>query len=82
MNILLIEDHPGDSRLIQESLKAADIAFDLTVSGNLANGLIHLGAQSTDIILLELSLPDSSRLDSFHQIIAGRIRSEAKVRCP
>ena len=59
--ILLIEDNPGDSRLIQEVLKNADnFNFSITFTVNLVDGLKIIEEGEFDIILLDLSLPDSS----------------------
>ena len=64
--VLLIEDNPGDQRLIQEMLAAAeDDAFRLTCVDNLAAGLAHLTAERVDVVLLDLLLPDSVGLDTF-----------------
>ena len=64
--VLLIEDNPGDQHLIQEMLAAAgDDAFSLACVDNLAAGLAQLTAGRTDVILLDLMLPDSGGLDTF-----------------
>ncbi len=63
---LLIEDNPGDSRLIQEVLsEAKGVAFDVTCANRLAEGLQHLAGQGADVVLLDLSLPDSRGLETF-----------------
>lgn len=69
MNILLIEDNPGDARLIEEYLKSADsYQFQLTWVQTLALAREQLAQQPFDIALLDLSLPDSAGLTSFTQI--------------
>ncbi|MBY9010172.1 MAG: PAS domain S-box protein [Candidatus Lokiarchaeota archaeon] len=70
VRILLIEDNPGDSRLTQEILKNADnFNFKLTVAENLVDGLYYIEQSEIDIVLLDLSLPDSS---GFQTIIRTR----------
>ncbi len=70
IRILLIEDNPGDSRLIQEILKNADnFNFKLTITENLVDGLRYIEESEIDIVLLDLSLPDSS---GFQTIIRTR----------
>jgi two-component system NtrC family sensor kinase len=67
LKVLLIEDNPGDVRLIREMLaEAKDSVFHLTAAGCLAEGLAQLGQVDFDIILLDLVLPDSQGLETFH----------------
>lgn len=64
--ILLIEDDPDYSELIQVMLsKETDTAFDVDRVGQLQTGLERLAAGGIDLILLDLSLPDSQALDTF-----------------
>jgi signal transduction histidine kinase len=64
--ILLVEDNPGDARLIKEMLADAR-AQDLIVEwvSRLADGLEQLSRDKFDLVLLDLDLPDSSGLDTF-----------------
>ena len=65
IKILLIEDNPGDARLIRELLaEANDVLFDIEWANQLSKGLDHLSAESFDAILLDLSLPDSFGIDT------------------
>jgi serine phosphatase RsbU (regulator of sigma subunit) len=60
VRILLIEDNPGDARLIRESLfEAPNTAFELQVADRLQTGLKILEQGNIDLILLDLSLPES-----------------------
>lgn len=66
LNVLLIEDNPGDARIIRELLAAEDaLRFRLQIADHLAAGLAELAAGGVDVLLLDLSLPDSQGLDSF-----------------
>jgi diguanylate cyclase (GGDEF)-like protein len=66
IKVLLIEDNPGDARLIREALaQARDAPIDLEHADRLATGLERLSSGGIDIILLDLSLPDSQGLDTF-----------------
>ena len=59
-NLLLIEDNPGDARIISELLKEAkSMIFKLDHAENLKTAVIKLENNSYDIILLDLGLPDS-----------------------
>ncbi|MFW6283038.1 MAG: PAS domain S-box protein, partial [Minisyncoccales bacterium] len=57
--ILLIEDNPGDIRLIKELLiQANNFEFELNSSRTLNEGLEKIQKNVYDIVLLDLSLPD------------------------
>lgn len=65
-NVLLIEDNPGDARLIQEMLAEAQYAsFNLQCVNQLSTGLERLADGGIDLVLLDLSLPDQYGLDTF-----------------
>jgi len=72
IKVLLIEDNPGDARLIQEMVSEADgAAIDLERVDRLSTGLKHLvAARDIDLVLLDLGLPDSSGFDTFTSIKA------------
>jgi signal transduction histidine kinase len=60
IRVLLIEDNPGDARLIREMLKdAGQDVFCLDTAETLNDGLGFLKSNPTDAVLLDLSLPDS-----------------------
>lgn len=65
IKILLIEDNPGDARLIKEMLsEEKSVSFDLEWKATLSKGLEHLAKSQIDVILLDLSLPDSRGFDT------------------
>src|SRR6185503_9905335 len=70
-SVLLIEDNPGDARLIREMI-AEELAtpFELHCVGRLAHGLERLSAGGTGLVLLDLSLPDSLGLETFAKVYA------------
>ena len=65
IKVLLVEDNPGDARLIGEMLSAGDDLFELIHVGDLSAGLERLYAGGIDVILLDLLLPDSRGLATF-----------------
>ncbi len=68
-NVLLIEDNPGDARLIREMLaEEPDSPFNLHFSERLAHGLDFLANEKPDLVLLDLSLPDSLGLETFAKV--------------
>jgi PAS domain S-box-containing protein len=71
MTILLIEDNPGDARLMREVFAGiANSPFELEHMDRLASGLARLTAGGIDVVLLDLSLPDSQGLDTLVRVQA------------
>ena len=65
-SVLLIEDNPGDARLVREHLRERfGDSCQLHEASSLASGLGWLDGHRPDIILLDLSLPDSQGLGTF-----------------
>lgn len=71
LNILLVEDNPGDIRLLQEILREITTTrYQITPVMSLAGAIEQLSHSLDDlplfdIILLDLSLPDSQGINSF-----------------
>jgi signal transduction histidine kinase len=66
IKILLVEDSPSDAVLLQESLSENGIVgFQFTCADTLAQAMAHLRQDAFDLLLLDLSLPDSSGRDTF-----------------
>ncbi|HEX7364714.1 MAG TPA: PAS domain S-box protein [Dehalococcoidia bacterium] len=69
--VLLIEDNPGDVRLIREMLaEVKGVSYNLVSAGRLSAGLEYLTKQRFDVILLDLGLPDSQGLETLDKIFA------------
>ena len=63
--VLLIEDNPGDARLIERTFaESGSGRLVLEHCPDLTSGLERLDRGSIDAVLLDLSLPDSDGLDS------------------
>ena len=63
--VLLVEDNPGDARLIEEMLKEVSRpSFTLTHVTDLRTGLERVREREFDAVLLDLSLPDSQGVDT------------------
>ena len=76
VRVLLIEDNPGDARLLQEMLKeSGSLTFEVTRCATLAEAAKHLATATANIVLLDLGLPDASGLDAVRKVhaLAGRI---------
>jgi len=64
--VLLIEDDPADAQLIMEILREEpENAMEILHVSNLAQGLKTLARGGIDIVLLDLTLPDSSGHNTF-----------------
>lgn len=69
IRVLIIEDNPVDLRLIEEMLGEINSpSFELESSKRLEDGLKLLLNDNFDILLLDLSLPDSAGLDTFASV--------------
>src|SRR5689334_11309405 len=69
--VLLIEDNPGDARLIELMLaEDPESPFRLSCVDRLSRGLEFLAAEKPGLVLLDLSLPDSHGLDTFDRVFA------------
>jgi two-component system sensor histidine kinase/response regulator len=74
LTVLLVEDNPGDARLIRESLTdLSGNSFELETTDRLTSALLRLSAGGIDAVLLDLALPDSKGRDTF---------SKAKAQAP
>ena len=69
INILLIEDNPGDARLVMEMLvEGGGKKFNLVQVERISDGLRRLGQDYFHVILLDLSLPDGNGLDIVNRV--------------
>jgi PAS domain S-box-containing protein len=69
IKILLVEDNPGDVRLIEEMIKEAGASqFNLSVEGSLDRALGCLRKESFEGVMLDLNLPDSQGLATLKSI--------------
>jgi DNA-binding response OmpR family regulator len=67
--VLLIEDNEGDAFLVSESLaNSQPRRFKITHRDRLSSGLACLSREKFDLILLDLSLPDSDGFETFRRV--------------
>ena len=81
IRLLLVEDNPGDVRLLRETLAQVQTTqltsegyttqFECTHVERLDGALTRLGEEDFDVILLDLSLPDSQGLDTLARTYNG-----------
>jgi two-component system, chemotaxis family, response regulator Rcp1 len=67
--ILLIEDDPGDTRLVEEALKTLPVPVQLTVAtdGEKALSLLTKEEVKPDLVILDLSIPKVSGISVLEQ---------------
>jgi PAS domain S-box-containing protein/putative nucleotidyltransferase with HDIG domain len=71
LSILLVEDNPGDARLIKTFLgNGHHTSFDLRTAGRLSDALDEINQDVPDAILLDLGLPDSQGLESIDRVVS------------
>lgn len=67
VKLLLVEDNPGDARLVQVMLAEVG-GFEITWVASLEEALAALPEGKMDAALLDLSLPDSHGLDTMRRL--------------
>jgi diguanylate cyclase (GGDEF)-like protein/PAS domain S-box-containing protein len=68
--VLLVEDDPADARLIQAALAGTgNSPFRVEWAMRLADALERLGREGFDVVMLDLTLPDSQGLEAFDQVL-------------
>src|SRR5258708_10159492 len=69
IHILVVEDNPGDLFLFKEFLHGTDLSVaEIRHAANLNEAKQLLAIHSSDLLFLDLSLPDSFGLDSYTQL--------------
>ena len=69
-DILLIDDDPGDRRMIELALRRPSWPLEIAVrtAESLADGLDRLQSGGVDLVLLDLGLPDSQGLETVDRL--------------
>ncbi len=68
INVLLVEDNPADATFVEVHLGHSALDFSLTCEESLLAAVQRLKHAKIDVILLDLSLPDSHGLETFTRI--------------
>jgi PAS domain S-box-containing protein len=68
IRVLHIEDNPGDARLLKEALGGKGTAFAIELAVTMGDALARLVAGAWDVVLLDLSLPDSTGIESVRRV--------------
>ena len=67
IRVLLIEDNPGDARLVREVLSETP-EIGIHAVDRISLGIEYLISNQTDVVLLDLGLPDSQGLNSLRVV--------------
>jgi two-component system cell cycle response regulator len=82
IDVLLVEDNPGDARLVVEMLNesgSADFRLEHVTTVRDAVDRLSASGSETDAVLLDLSLPDESGLDTLRRIVGSAGRASVVV---
>jgi diguanylate cyclase (GGDEF)-like protein len=71
LRVVLIEDSAADARLLREMFGKERDSFEMTHVSNMREAIIHLAKNGTDVILLDLGLPDACGLEAVRQAHAA-----------
>jgi two-component system cell cycle sensor histidine kinase/response regulator CckA len=80
LTVLIVEDNPGDARLIREMLAETQMENSLLplivteCQTTLGSALAVLAQKEYSVVLLDLILPDSTGLDTFRKVHTGHSR--------
>jgi signal transduction histidine kinase len=73
IRLLLVEADQVAARMLQHQLREGDPAFEVATVDRLDAALDHLGAATTDAVVVDLSLPDSRGLETLSALRAGAL---------
>jgi diguanylate cyclase (GGDEF)-like protein/PAS domain S-box-containing protein len=72
IRVLLIEDSDSDARLIRQVLSfESPRGFEIEHVGCMSDGIARLARRDVDVVLLDLTLPDSTGLETFSATAAA-----------
>ena len=82
-HVLLVEDNPGDARLLREMLnEQRSPSPHLTLVRTLTEAVAYVGQNPVDMILLDLGLPDAEGLSAIRQVRAAAAESHVVICAP
>ena len=79
LNILLVEDNPGDIYIITNFLKTSNLNLTLTKASTLNEARLLCMNNEYDVILLDLGLPDSIGLDTLRKMQVFKVNPPVVV---
>ena len=80
LRILLVEDNPGDARMVHEVLReTSTIHTEVRHVQTLAEAKEIMRKHSSDVILLDLSLPDGHGIETVRQVVQTDPRTSVVI---
>ena len=79
IKVLLIEDNPVDARLIEVALSEGAATNLVRTVPNLSDALTALAADSFDVLLTDLSLPDADPAETLERVTGAAARTPIVV---
>ena len=70
VRILLVEDNPDEEVIVRRLLSASGLILDVTTVSKIRDCMRLIDGKLVDMVLLDLSLPDSKGLEGLHQLRA------------
>jgi len=68
-NILLVEDNPGDARLVEIMLnQSTNSGFRLTCSNSMADAISEISNNGFDVAILDMTLPDGEGIENITRL--------------
>jgi len=72
IKLLLVEDNPGDVRLIKEQLAEANDFFEIICVDLISKGIDYIIHHDFDAVLLDLGLPDSQGIRNIENMLTAQ----------
>jgi two-component system cell cycle sensor histidine kinase/response regulator CckA len=70
--LLVVEDSPGDARLLQEMISEQEpLSTSITHVASMSEAEVHLARTAVDVIILDLGLPDAHGMDGVRRAQAA-----------
>ena len=81
VSVLLVEDNPGDARLVEIMLSEPGLLWDFEIrhAARLGDAVEALERTEFDVVLLDLSLPDSSGMETVERVRTASSRTPVVV---
>jgi len=80
IRVLLVEDNPGDARLVQIALgESVVVRFEVRLVASMTEALKVIPTDRFDIVLLDLSLPDCPSAETVDRVSAANARTPIVV---
>ena len=70
IRVLIVEDDPDDVLVLREDLASGPVRFQVVTASTLKEALHRLGSPGIDVVVSDLTLPDSKGVETFHALAA------------